>query len=357
MSSSTSTLVKFWNDDKTEIHPSRLRKDIPEMPKVSKDLQVVKGGAETLGYLALQVKKSVSKQVIVRAIASAVMILFEDSKNYTGSATVPEDLTGLDVIIDEDITERDVNIVTNFKDAETVKISEMDEMMEIDPDELGAYFGVLCLAAVKSINKDNRAAFNERRQGAVSATTIGDRKIFVSDSPLLADAVIQKVYASFNSYLPIRSHVISNAVAKLDRTHMGPTLSFATMFLLLVDQGMSALRIVKEALVRHTWIVEEFPDLKPEINAAQEGLNSINKGRPSERSFLKSIYGAQYVPVSYTAIQNLTGVCKFVLKETTKSYEHYDGGLVTANQERKLTQLMIAKGLMVPISDTAITQE
>jgi len=357
MSTTSSTLVKFWNDDKTEIHPSRLRKNIPEMPKITKDLQVVKGGAETLGYLAIQVKKSTQKHVIVRAIASAVMILFEDNKNYTGSSVVPEDLTGLDVIIDEEITERDVVVTTNFKDAESVTIAEMDAMMDVDPDELGAYFGVLCLAAVKSITKDNRAAFNERRQGAVSATTIGERRIFVSDSEFLADSVIQKVYASFNSYLPVRSHVISNAVGKLERTHMGPTLSFATMFLLLVDQGMSALRIVKEALVKHTWIVEEFPDLKPEINAAQEGLDSINKGRPSERSFLKSIYGASYVPVSYSAIANLTGVCKFVLKESTMSYAHYDGGLVTASQERKLTRLMTEKGLMVPIGDATITQE
>jgi hypothetical protein len=357
MSNVTSSLIKFWNDDQTDIHPSRLRKDIPPMPKISRDFQVVKGGFETLCFLALQIQKSQSKAVIVRALASAVMILFEDNKNYTGATSLPVPLEGLEVITREDIPDRGVTINTNFADEEKVTIKEMDDLMDVDPDELGSYFGVLCLAAVKAVTSQNREAFNEKRFSAVQATTIGATKIFVTDSPLLADAVLQKVYASFNSFLPVRSHVMANAVNRLGTSHMGPTLAFATMFLLLVDQGMSALRIIKEALVKHRWIVDEFPEVKPEVEAAQQGLVAINKGAPHERSFLKAIYGASFVPVQYSQIANLTGLCKQVLKETTVSYANYRGGQVTESQEIKLAQLMMAKGLIRAAQPAAVTQE
>lgn len=327
------------------------------MPKITKDFQVVKGGFETLCFLALQVQKTQSKSVVVRAVASAVMILFEDSKNYTGATSSPVPLTGLDIIVKEDVEDRSVEISTNFTDEEKVTIKEMDDLMEVDPDELGSYFGVLCLAAVKAVTPENRAAFNEKRQGAVQATTIGSTKIFVTDSMFLTDAILQKVYASFNSYLPVRSHVIASAVNRLGTTHMGPTLAFATMFLLLVDQGMSALRIIKEALVKHRWLLDEFPEIKPEVEAAQQGLVAINKGAPHERSFLKAIYGAMFVPVQYSEIVNLTGLCRQVLKETTISYANYKGGQVTESQEIKLTRLMVEKSLIRGPEQTVISQE
>jgi len=358
MSKVTSSLVKFWDDENVEIHNVHLRRSIPSLPMIKKSLQVVRGGFETLAFLALQVQKSQNKEVIVRSIASAVMILFRDtSKNYTGSPEPVVDITGLERIIEDGVEDRSEVLVTNFIDASPVSLSEMDSLMEVDPDEIGSYFGVLCLCAVKALTSKNRTAFNEKRQNAVRATTIGEPKIFVTDSPFLSDHVVQKVYASFNSYLPIRSHVVSTTVHRLGATEMGPTLAFATMFLLLVDQGMSALRIVKEALVKHPWIRTEFPEVQAEINVAQDALIEINKGDPAERSFLKAIHGAAFVPVSYASIANVTGLCKFVLKETTTTYAQYDGGKVTEAQEIKLTHIMMEKGLMRAVEAAAPIQE
>jgi hypothetical protein len=357
MSAVTSSLIKFWDSDTAEIHNTRLRQTIPEIPKVSKHFQVVKGGFETLCFLALQIVKTSNKRVVVRSLASACMILFEDTKNYTGSATTPVDLTGLEVIIAEDVDDRTAEVQTNFEDAEPVLISELDGLMECDPDELGSYFGVLCLAAVKSITDRNRTAFNEKRQGAVSASLITDPIIFVTDSPFLHENVIRKVYGSFNSYLPLRSNMMNSIVNRLEKTSMGPTLAFTTMFLLLVDQGMSALRIIKEATVKFRWIKDEFPELAPEFKTANDGINAINKGEPKYRSFLKAIHGAGFVPVSYADITNLLGVCKFVLKETTISYAQYDGGKVTDSQEAKLTKIMMEKGLMRTPEAVTVTQE
>lgn len=358
MANVTSTLVKFWNDDSVELHNVRLRKEIPPVPPVKANLQVVVGGFETLVYLAYQVKKSSDKSVIVRAIASAIAILFEDvSKNYTGSASAPVKLTGIEDIIDETKEDRTAALVTNFEGAEAVTLEEMDVLMQADTDELGSYFGVLCLCGVKALNAKNRTAFNEKRQNAVRATTIGEPMIFVADSEFLSDSVIQKVYASFNSYLPVRSNMIASTVARIDRSSMGPTLAFTTMFLLLVDQGMSALRIIKEAMVKHPWIRTEFPEILPEVHIAQEAMTSIGKGLPHERCFLKAIHGAAYVPVAYSSIANLTGLCKFVLKETTTTYASYDGGSVTDAQELKLNTIMIARGLMRPVAEDTTEQE
>jgi len=72
---------------------------------------------------------------------------------------------------------------------------------------------------------------------------------------------------------------------------------------------------------------------------------------------LKAIHGAQYVPVSYQSILNLTGVCKFVLKETTVTYANYDGGAVTESQEVKLTRIMTERGLMRSVEPAVINQE
>jgi len=358
MTTVTSALVKFWDDESADIHPSRLRKDIPPLPKVNRELQTVYGGAETLAFLVWQVRKTSEKAVVVRAIASAAAILYEDeSLNYTGSPLQPHALQGLGRITADDITDRGEILRTNFLDESEVSIQEMDSLMEVDPDEMGSYFGVLCLAAVKALTTKNRSAYNEKRLGAVQATTIGDPKIFVADSPFLTDAIIQKVYASFNSYLPVRTHIVHNVAQRLGRTVMGPTLAFTTMFLLLVDQGMSALRIIKEAVVKHRWIVDEFPEIHAELRAAQEGFNSISKAAPADRSFLKAMHGPAYVPVAYSSIKNLTGLCKFVLKETTISYANYEGGEVTEAQEAKLVRIMMERGLMKTVERTAVIQE
>lgn len=358
MSQVTSTLVKFWDDDKTDIHAGGIRKEIPPMPKIKQNLQVVSGGFETLVYLAWQVRKSNSKSVIVRAVASAIMILFEDvTKNYTGSSRAVEKLTGLDRITDDTLADRTILLETNFEDEERVTIAEMDNLMNADTDEIGSYFGVLCLCGVKTLTGENRTSFNEKRQNAVKATTIGDPLIFIADSEFLSNQVIQKVYASFNSFLPVRTHIVATTVHRLEPSSMGPTLAFTTMFLLLVDQGMSALRIIKEAMVKHPWIRTEFPEIHAEIEAAQTGILAINKAPAKERSFLKSMHGSAFVPVTYKSIENLTGLCKFVLKETTVSYAQYGGGKVTEAQELKLVRLMTEKGLMRPATVAAVIQE
>lgn len=330
----------FWNDDTVDLNDKRLKKNIPALPVITSDVQTIKGkGAELLAYLALQVVKSQDKVVVIRAIASACSILLDDSTNFTGSRTPTIVLTGLSRAEDETAPQTEV-LVTNFVDAEPVTIGELIQTMDCDIDELGAYFGVLFLAGTKRIDAKNRTAFNEKRKSAATASIVGEPKIFVDDSTLLADAVLEKVYASFLSCQPLRSNMIAKVATHLDKAHMGPALAFATLFLLLVDSGLSALRIIKEAVLKHPWIRTEFPELKPELYAANTAQTILRKAPGNERSFLKAIHGSNFVPVNYAEIDNLTGVCKEILKRSTPTYQNYGGGRITEAQLRVINTHM-----------------
>jgi len=331
-----STQVAFWDDDTISLNPQRLKQNIPELPKIEDDLQVVRGGGiETLAYMALQVVKTNDKLVVMRAIASASACLLQDSANLLGSTRKSEILTGLEVAADPNTNTNQV-LKTNFIDESDVTVGELLNLMDADGDEIGSFFGVLYLAGNKKITEKNRSAFNEKRASSATASIIGPPKIFVTDSIYLADEVMAKVYASFLSCTPLKAVMTARIVNRMNRPYMGPALAFMTMFALLQDQGMSAMRIIKEAVLKHPWIRTEFNELKPEFAAANNAQQIIKRAPGIERSFLKAIHGNSFVPVNYSEIDNLTGVCKEILKRTTPSYQNYDGGKVTAAQLAKI---------------------
>lgn len=350
----TTTNVAMWDDTTVELNDRRLKQQIPPLPQIDFDFQVFKSrGAENLAYYALQIVKSTDKLVIMRAMASACSCLLNDSANFTGSKSVAIDLTGLSVAKDDNA---DLNTVltTNFEDSEPVTVGELLTAMDCDSDELGAYFGVLFVAGNKRVTALNRSAFNERRKDSAIASIVGDAKIFVADSMWLADPILEKVYASFLSGSPLRSNMTSRVIGHLNKPLMGPALSFTSMFLLLVDNGLSALRMIKEAVIKHPWIRTDFPELRPELNAANEAQKILRKAPGQERSFLKAIHGNAFVPVNYSQIDNLTGVCKEILKRTTPSYQNYGGGKITESQAAKInshadvTQELVAPTPVIP---------
>lgn len=333
-------VFEFWNDDVVDLNPQRLKKDIPQLPKVDDDFQVVKGkGPEVLAYLILQIMKSEDRRVVIRAMASACSYLMNDSTNYTGAKTRAVELIGLSPAADENTTP-DTALVTNFEDAEPVTVGELLNVLQIDDDEVGAYFGVLFLAGNKRANSKNKTAFNEKRKDAATASILGSPRIFVPDSEYLTEPILIKLYASFLSYSPVRANMTSRVIQHLDKAHMGSALSFVNMFLLLVDSGMSALRMIKEAAIKQKWMLTEFADLKPEFQAANNAQIVIRNAPPAERSFLKAIHGNAFVPVNYNDINNLLGVSKEILKRTVPTYANYDGGRITSTQieviERRL---------------------
>lgn len=341
------TSSNFWEDNSIELNDQRIKKEIPKLPVIEQDFQVVVGdGIECLAYLMWQIRKSNDRVVILRALASAVSIILKDKQNYTGSRMAPKKLEGLAVAADPNTSPETV-LVTNFEDEESVTVGELLSAMEADSDEIGSYFGVLFLAGNKKITNDNRSSFNERRKQAAIASVIGDACIFVSDSPWLEDRLVAKMYAVFLSCAPMRANMTSLVVRQLEKPLMGTALAFINMFLLTVDVGMNALRIIKEAVLKHPWIHTDYPELKPEFHAANEGQNIIKRAPGRDRSFLKAIHGNAFVPVNYSEIDNLLGVCKEVLKRTTPSYQNYNGGKITESQLQRLNARLAESNVVV----------
>jgi hypothetical protein len=338
----------LWDDPSVELNENRLRKHVPKLPVIASSVQTVKASSMVgLAYLMIQVQKSEDKDVLMRAIASATSIILHDNSNFTGSSLAPVEL---ELPALDETSAPDLIISTNFADAEEVTVAELTAAMAADEDEIGAYFGVMYLAGCKKITTENRSAFNEKRASSATASIIGAAKIFVPDSPYLADDVLARVYAAFLSRAPYRAHMVHKTLAHLDKTLMGPAQAFMSMFLLLVDNGMSAMRIIKEGVLKHPWIRTDFPELIPELAAANEAQKIIRQAPGRERSFLKAIHGNNFVPVNYAQIDNLTGVCKEVLKRSTPSYQNYSGGRITESQlERVNAKMTSASALVTPV--------
>jgi hypothetical protein len=335
----------FWDDPSVELNEHRIKKTIPKMPTIEDDVQVVKGkSVACLAFLMLQIQKTKDKAVIMRALASATSMILHDNANFTGSSMAPVELNIPD--FDGDTPESTI-VSTSFEDAEDVTVGELVNAMDVDEDELGAYFGVLYLAGNKRITAANRSAFNEKRASSATASIIGKARIFIPDSPALADEVLGNVYSAFLSRAPYRAHMVHKVLSHLDKALMGPAQAFMSMFLLLVDNGMSALRIIKEAVLKHPWIRSDFAELMPELAAANEAQKILRQAPGRERSFLKAIHGSNFVPVSYAQIDNLLGVSKEVLKRSTPSYQNYSGGRITDSQLERINAKMDSRSALV----------
>jgi len=296
-------------------------------------LQTVTGDVVSLAYLALQIVKCQDKQLVIRCLASAVAILYKDDRNLTGSPRVPESLTGLL----PDYTDKTSAVVvqSNLEDAVDITEGELAQLLDIDTDELAAYFGVLFLAGVKKVTKDNRTAFNEKRAEMVRTQILGEPVIFLSGSQYLTDQVLHKVYATFMSMASPRCHLVKKTSEFMGDIHIGPQTAFTAMFLLLVDTGMGAIRVIKEAVLKYPWLRTDFPELRPEYAAANRAQLSIRQADVSMRPFLKAVFGNSYVPVSQSEINNLFGLCKYVLSKSQTTYVRYNGGSYTDEQEAK----------------------
>jgi hypothetical protein len=105
------------------------------------------------------------------------------------------------------------------------------------------------------------------------------------------------------------------------------------MFVLLEDAGLGSLRVIKEAILKYTFLRKEMPELASELSAANEGQKAIRRINVAERPFCKAIYGNQFVPISQSEISNLLGVCKLAMSFTIDSYRNFDGGNVSERQE------------------------
>jgi len=346
--------LAIWADDTTSVTNIRIKTEIPEIRPVELKFQLAKGGHETLLFLALQIERTRDKSVALRALASALAILFKQDKDYTGGGGRLVTLDGLDEGRTLDTSVDDSTPVgRNFEDGAPLTVGDLRPYLG-DIDEIGAYFGVLFMAGVKRRTDLNRDAFNENRKSSVRSLVNQDLAIFVPNSVLLSDAVLDTVYAAFNSFLPNRMYMVQQAVLLSAQPTVGAALAFTTLFLMLEDAGLGSLRIIKEAVLKYPWIRTSFPECKPEFHAANIGQQAVRAADLSIRPYCKAVYGNRFVPVAQNEIANLMGICKRVLSYTMPNYRNFGGGRISDKQEALIQRKMEELGIqMTPDESTS----
>jgi hypothetical protein len=328
----------MWDDAGYSVSGVTLKTAVPEMPPQNDDLKIHQGSRNLLIHAMWQIRKSKDRSVIVRALGSAIASIMGGTKDfYNGTQALG---TFPDTEIDEELNADGVDLstlrATNFADEVPLTLAEFDELQDVDTYEMASYFGVLVLASVKQPNAQNAVAFNEKRTRAAILGSIEDPSIFVADSPWLTIGILKKIHASFAFYWHVRSHMVSTLAGQTGNIKDGTSMALMNMFLLLSDFGMSALKIIKEATLMYPWIRTEFPELSAELITANNGFRFIRQVPEEKRSFVKAIHMDKFVPVVYSEIQGLTGVCKEVLARTKPSYRNYAGGSVTPQQMEKI---------------------
>lgn len=323
----------FWGDDTASVTGVKIKTTIPEIKPVDLKFDYVTGSHETLVFLALQIERTQRKDIAIRAISSAVGILFKQKRDLLGGSGKQLTLSLLDdPAIPVESRSMEEVVGGEFTAGEKITAGEIATYMG-DIDEIGSYFGVLFLAGIKRRTAKNREAFNAKRVPNIRATVNGELTIFVENSPLLSDEVLDTVYTAFNSFLANRMYLVRETVKFMAGTYVGPALSFQNMFVLLEDAGLGSLRVIKEAVLKYPFLRKEMPELASELAAANEGQKAIRRINQTERPFCKAIYGNQFVPISQNEIANLLGVCKLAMSFTIDSYRNFDGGNVAERQE------------------------
>lgn len=343
--------IALWSDETADITGVRLRTTVPAITPVDLKLDYVTGGHETLIFLALQIERTRDKEIAIRALSSAVGIIFKQDRDLLGGTGKRLTLTNLDDPQHPVDTRADAEIVGgNFPGGEPLTAGDLKPYLG-DIDELGSYYGVLFHAGIKRRTEKNRPAFNKNRISNVRSTVNGDLTIFVENSVLLSDAVLDTVYAAFNSFLANRMYLMSQTVRLVAGTYVGPALSFQNMFILLEDAGLGSLRIIKEAILKYAFIRRRFPEIISELNSANEAQKCIRRIQEGERPFCKAIYGNRFVPVAQNDIANLLGICKHTMSYTKATYRQFDGGNISERQEDIIREELEALGVDVtPIS-------
>lgn len=331
-------VLKIWEDESIALYDERPRSRVPTLPTIGDSIQVFKvpeGGKAALAYLACVIRDTSEKMIVMRALASAVAILFGDSSNLTGSPSAPLTLTGLDQLTEDNVSASAV-LKTNFSGAPDFSVADIDTYLDCDSDELGGYFGVLFYAGVKRLTEKNSTAFNEKRVGTITSAIVNQPKIFVPGSAFLDAAVLNKVYAAFTSLAAIRANLVYRTALKMGTIRYGSAVTFTAFFLLLADSGMGSLRVIKEAVLKCPWVRTDFPEIRIELEMANAGQNAIKEADPPLRPFIKAIYGSAFVPVAQNDIQNLLGISKRIMSHYVQTFSGFRGGRTTPEQDAKI---------------------
>jgi hypothetical protein len=288
------------------------------------------GNQVAMAYLALQIKKSSDKKVILCALGSLLAMVIDTPKVnvINGKDPIPVELTGFEGPTSDDNVPDTTVITTNFADAAPVTKGELIMTSIGDKDEFGSLVGYLFYCANKQLQDNNRDAFYKNRFGALTAGLIESPVLFSEDGTtgFIDDQLIKKMNKVLVWMSRPRAYMTLQAVQSLKNVTMGPHAAFANIFFLLEDFGLGQLRIVKLAIRRFDWIPEVFPEYRNEILAADRAQQRVRDLPMEQRAFAKAIWGNQFVPHKKDDFPNLVKLCKHALTIERDSYKNLKYG-------------------------------
>jgi hypothetical protein len=164
--------------------------------------------------------------------------------------------------------------------------------------------------------------------------------IFVPASVFLEESVLNKVYAAFTAMAAIRCQLMYRTALRIGTISYGPRVTFGAMFLLLVDQGVNSLHVIRQAVLKHREIVTLFPELRMELECADKGIRLIQDAELNIRPYVKAIFGAAFVPTQQQDMANLLGVAKKVMVRYVPTFKNFRGGYTTPEQDAKIARML-----------------
>lgn len=350
------TVIPLWDDDSFGVtQASKGRADIPKIKDIKWDVELYTGLRWLPTYCINQIEQTDDKKLVVRALLSAVMWVFQEDKNPVKKGVIRpfsgfEPLTPPAPGEDKEMVDDSENLATNFSGGGTITAGQWRDLIDIDEDELASYLGILCFCIGKQPTQENMTAFNKNRARAATAAVIVEPKIFTEGSSFFTLEVLRKINGSFTAYSSVREHFIRYLAIKIGDLDEGRQSSFARMFMLVADYGVGALAIIKEATMMYEWlegredargtvVKSEFPHLKHSFLAAARGQESIRKAEPYLQPFVKVMFGERFVPEPPANYRRAFAVCKRIMMYSQKTLRRFGGDDPTDEEIRKIQEM------------------
>lgn len=203
----------------------------------------------------------------------------------------------------------------------------MKDVLEINPQEVYAFAGSLCMAVTKQPTAENLSAFMGRRAALATLGFMSDNPVvFTENSDYLTLPILTKIHKAASFHMLSRELTMRALATNISLMDDGNQYVFACFLMLLENSGMNSLNIIRKVLMQYPTLIQFLPHLNAEFQAADAGISKVMALPNAERSFCKSIYGSKFVPVQYSDIKRLLGICVYIGQKAEPNLANFKGG-------------------------------
>lgn len=247
-----------------------------------------------------------------------------------------------------DIMERVTNVLTDDQDdkpnrlraiempvpswyaGDPVTADTMQDIIDLDPAEVSAFAGSLCMAVTKKPTAENIEAFISKRSNlATLGLMSGEPQVFTENSNYLNLELLTKVNKAASFYVIPRELTMRALATNIGQMEDGNQYVFACFLAMIENTGMNSLTIIRKVLQWMPNLPVYFPHWKMEILACSNGISRVMALPPAERSFCKAIYGSKFIPVQYSDISHILGICVYIGSKFEPTLANFKGGVLS----------------------------